>query len=114
MPKRPREEGEDSSSSSNSDVPKKRKREKKRKKDPSVCPICLEDNNAKSDKFCCGNFHNNCIIENLKQYGKCPLCKYRYSMYKRRLNYNNCKIKNMQQLMYEIVYNLELSYNYDE
>ena len=77
------------------------------------CHICLELNNKNSCHFCCGNYHNNCIIKALKTVGKCPLCRYEYRQYKDALKYDTFT-KNIDQLVHNILQSLmydQMNYN---
>ena len=49
------------------------------------CPICLEKNNANSSKFCCKLMHNKCILNLLKNNGKCAICKFEYPVYQENI-----------------------------
>jgi len=49
------------------------------------CPICLEKNNANSSKFCCKLIHNKCMLNLLKNNGKCAICKFEYPVYQENI-----------------------------
>ena len=49
------------------------------------CPICLEKNNANSSKFCCKEMHNKCMLDLLKNTGKCSICKMDYYVYRENI-----------------------------
>jgi len=46
------------------------------------CKICLEKLNANSCKFCCGEYHKDCILQAIKVTGKCPICRFDFKLYK--------------------------------
>ena len=53
--------------------PRKRRRRPERR-----CTICYRPNNATSRKFCCMHYHDECYIEIIQKYKRCPICKFNF------------------------------------
>ena len=67
------------------------------------CSICLEELNANSCKFCCGDYHKHCILQAIRITGKCPLCRFNFKLYKNKISDDT---NNLDQVKYIVISNL--------